>query len=76
MTSGWSSISQRTTARVLVGRELGRRRVSLEQQIAALRAALEAEEEEASLLLDQEDTHEATLASDRAAVAVLRGVAE
>ncbi len=57
-------------------RELGRRRVSLEQQIAALRAALEAEEEEAGLLLDQEDTHEATLASDRAAVAVLRGVAK
>ena len=57
-------------------RELARKRVALEQQVAALRHVLEAEEEEASLLLDQEDTHEATLASDRAAVARRRGVAE
>lgn len=57
-------------------RELMRRREALERQIAELRAALEAEEEEATLLLAEEGTHEMTRASDRVAVSVLRGAAE
>ncbi|MBI0539470.1 circadian clock protein KaiC [Roseomonas sp. KE2513] len=57
-------------------RDLARRREAMERQIGELRAALEIEEEEANLLLTQEDTHEATLASDRVAVATLRGAAE
>lgn len=57
-------------------RELARRRDALERQIGELRAILAAEEEEANLLLAEESTHEATLASDRAAVAALRGAVE
>lgn len=57
-------------------RELARRREALERQIGELRAALEVEEEEANLLLAEEGTHEAALASDRLAVATRRGAAE
>jgi circadian clock protein KaiC len=57
-------------------RELARHREALERQICELRAALEAEEEEANLLLAEEGAHEATRASDRAALAALRGAAE
>jgi circadian clock protein KaiC len=57
-------------------RDMGRRRAALERQIDELRAALEAEEEEAGLQLTQEGAHEATLASDRVAVATRRGAAE
>lgn len=41
-----------------------------------MRAALAAEEDEATLLLSQEGEHEATLTADRTAVAVQRGIAE
>ena len=57
-------------------RELARKRESLERQMQEMRAALDAEEDEANLLLTQEDAHEAILADDRTAVAVLRGAAE
>ena len=57
-------------------RELERRRVALERQVDEMRAALEAEEHEAKLLITQEDAHEESLASDRVAVAVRRGAAE
>ncbi len=57
-------------------RDLTRRREALERQIEELRVAQEAEEAEASLLRTQEEMHEAALASDRSAVASLRGVAE
>ena len=57
-------------------RDLGRRRAALERQIEEMRAALAAEEEEAKLLLNEEGEHESTLATDRAAVAALRGAAE
>ena len=57
-------------------RELGRRRAALERQIEEMRAALAAEEDEANLLLMQEGEHEATLTTDRSAVAAQRGAAE
>lgn len=57
-------------------RDLKRRREALERQIGELKAALEAEEEEANLLLGEEGNHEGTLRSDRAAVAMMRGAAE
>jgi circadian clock protein KaiC len=56
-------------------RDLARRREALDRQIAELRATLEAEESEASLLLTQEGTYEATLVTDTAAVATRRGAA-
>lgn len=57
-------------------REIARRRKALERQIDELRTALEGEEQEAVLLLAEESTHEATLASDRAGLAARRGAAE
>jgi len=57
-------------------REVARRRDALERQIAELRSALEIEEEEAQVLLSEEDVHEAALASNRQVVAVRRGAAE
>ena len=57
-------------------RNLVHRREALERQIEEMRAALEAEEDEANLSLTQEDAHEAALATDRVAVAALRGAAE
>ena len=57
-------------------RELARKRDALERRMQEMRAALEAEEDEANLLLTQDDVHEAVLADDRTAVASLRGAAE
>lgn len=57
-------------------REVERRREALKRQIADLQSSLELEEEEARVLLAEEDAKEATLASDRQAVAVRRGAAE
>ncbi len=57
-------------------RDLLRRREALERQVEEMRAALRTEEEEARLLLDQDDRHEAALATDRVAVASRRGAAE
>ncbi len=57
-------------------RDLVRRREALERQVEEMRAALRTEEEEAHLLLEQDDRHEATLGTDRAAVAGRRGIAE
>jgi circadian clock protein KaiC len=57
-------------------REIARRRDALERQIEELRANLEVEEEESRKLLTEEEGHEATLSSDRAAVAARRGAAE
>jgi circadian clock protein KaiC len=57
-------------------RDLSRRQAALEREIEEMRAALAAEEEEATLLLTEEGEHELTLATDRAAVAALRGAAE
>ncbi len=57
-------------------RDLARKREALERQMQEMRAALDAEEDEANLLLTQEDAHEAVLADDRTAVASLRGAAE
>jgi circadian clock protein KaiC len=57
-------------------RELARRRSSVERQIAELRAALEAEENEVEMLSNQEAGREEALLSDRAAMAAKRGAAE
>ena len=57
-------------------RDLVRRREALERQIGEMRAVLEAEADEANLLLTQEDAHEATLATDSGVLAALRGAAE
>ena len=57
-------------------RDLARRREALERHIEEQRVALQAEEDEASISLTQEDAHEAVLASDRAVVAARRGAAE
>ena len=57
-------------------RDLVRRREALERQIEAMRAALDAESEEARLLLAEAEAHEATLATDRIAVASRRGAVE
>ena len=57
-------------------RDVARRRETLERQITELRSALEAEEDEARVLLAEDDSHESTLASNRHVVAVRRGAAE
>jgi circadian clock protein KaiC len=54
-------------------RELNRRRASVERQIAELRAALEAEESEAGLLIEQEEQRETMFSADREAMAAKRG---
>ena len=50
--------------------------VALRRQEAELQSARDLEEEEARVLLAEEDAQEATLASDRQAIAVRRGAAE
>jgi circadian clock protein KaiC len=65
--------SQATERRL---RELGRRRASIERQIAELRAGLEAEESETEMLTNQEVGREQVLLADRAAMAAKRGAAE
>ena len=57
-------------------RELDRRRASIERQIAELRAGLEAEENEFTLLASQEAGREDALTADRAAMAAKRSAAE
>ena len=57
-------------------RDLGRRRASIERQIAELRAGLEAEENEFAMLASQEAGREDALSADRAAMAAKRGAAE
>jgi circadian clock protein KaiC len=54
-------------------RELERRRARVEREIAELRASLEADENEAGLLLDQEETRELRFTSDRDDMAAKRG---
>ncbi len=57
-------------------RELVGRREALESRIQEMRAALEAEEREANIMLSHEDAHELALAIDRVALAAERGAAE
>jgi circadian clock protein KaiC len=57
-------------------RDLDRRRATVERQIAELRAAMEAEESEASMLGQQESGREEILIADRLAMATKRGAAE
>ena len=57
-------------------RDLARKQEALERQVADMRAALETEEQEVSMLLSEDAGHEAVLKRDRAAVAVRRGAAE
>ncbi len=57
-------------------RDLARRREALERQIAELRAALEAEEQEAGALARQDDLREAVLEESQSAVASRRSAAE
>jgi circadian clock protein KaiC len=56
--------------------ELHRRRGVMESQIAEMRGALEAQEQEASRLLAEDDAREVALETDRAAVAARRGDTE
>lgn len=55
-------------------RDLDRRRSSIERQIAELRASLEAEESEADLLFDEEESRESKFGADRNAMAAQRGL--
>lgn len=57
-------------------REVERRRAMVERQIADLRSALEAEEEEINRLLDQDAARETSFAKSRNAMAARRGAAE
>ena len=57
-------------------RDLARRRETLERQIAELRAALEAEEQEAGALARQDDLREAALEQGQSVVASRRSAAE
>lgn len=54
-------------------REMMRKRDALERQIAEMRAALEAEEEEVSELVEYQGLRSASVTSDRAAMAKKRG---
>jgi circadian clock protein KaiC len=54
-------------------REISRKRDAVERQIAEMRAALDAEEDEVSKLLEHQRIRGASVASDRAAMAVKRG---
>jgi circadian clock protein KaiC len=55
-------------------REMSRKRASVERQIADLRAELETEEAEMKMLIEQEETQEATYADDRMRMASRRDV--
>jgi len=68
--------SLRTQATERRRRELDRKRAGVERQIAEMRAALDAEETEVSMLLQQENARESAFTSDRAAMASKRGVGE
>jgi circadian clock protein KaiC len=54
-------------------RQISRRRDALERRIAEMRAALDAEEDEVSKLVEHQNTRKASAASDRAAMARKRG---
>ncbi|MGH8740892.1 MAG: hypothetical protein ACREUN_08270, partial [Burkholderiales bacterium] len=55
-------------------RDLARRRVALEGQIAALRAEFESTEEESKLVAKQDQAREGQLSAGRAAAGVRRGM--
>ncbi len=57
-------------------RDIARRRDTIERQIAELKATLEAEEDEAEMLLAEDDAHEAMLKQNSATLAEKRGAAE
>ncbi len=57
-------------------REVARRRQTLERQVAEMREALQAEEDEAGTRLDEEASREAALDDDRTAVSSRRSAAE
>src|SRR6478752_3930680 len=54
-------------------RQIARKRDALERQIAEMRAALDAEEDEVSKLIEHQNIRTASVASDRAAMARKRG---
>jgi circadian clock protein KaiC len=54
-------------------RQIARKRDALERQIAEMRAALDAEEDEVSKLVEHQNVRKASAASDRAAMARKRG---
>ena len=54
-------------------RKLDRKRASMERKIAEMRAAIEAEEGEMAMLIEQEGLRENAVAADRAAMAAKRG---
>ena len=54
-------------------RQIARKRDALERQIVEMRAALEAEQDEISKLIEHQDVRNASVASDRAAMAKKRG---
>jgi circadian clock protein KaiC len=53
--------------------DVARKRATIERQIAEMRAAVEAEEEETAKLIEQEEASETAFGADRAAMAVSRG---
>ena len=55
-------------------RELNRRRIATERQIEELRAALEAEESEVNMVIQQDEARETAFGSDRDAMAITRGL--
>ena len=55
-------------------RELARKRAAAERQITGMRAALDAEESEVSMLLEEDEGREASRDQDRAAMAMKRGL--
>jgi circadian clock protein KaiC len=57
-------------------RDMARKRASMQRQIAELQAALEAEEDEVSEWLTQDDAREKTYLNERDAMATRRGAAE
>lgn len=57
-------------------REITRRRAAIERQIGDLKAALEDEEQEESIILAELESREAELMKDRERLAALRGAAE
>ncbi|WP_276122320.1 MULTISPECIES: circadian clock protein KaiC [Pararhizobium] len=57
-------------------RDIERRRETIERQIADLRSALEAEEEEVNRVLEQDAARETSFAKNRDAMAARRGAAE
>ena len=64
---------ERAQARERRRRDLLRKRVAIERQIAEMQALLQAEEEEAALVRAHEAEHEGVLTEDRAAMAIKRG---